>query len=111
MRGSGGRDEDLGRGDDLVAGRVVLAEPGFVEAELVEMLNELEVALERERRVLTYRVERGQEDPELQSAVGVNNRHRSPVVPVVPVVPVGPIGLGVSHTNPSAVRSRATWRR
>ena len=35
----GGGDEDLGRGDDLVAGGVVLAEPGLVEAELVEVLD------------------------------------------------------------------------
>ena len=34
-----GGDEDLGRGDDLVAGGVVLAEPGLVEAQLVEMLD------------------------------------------------------------------------
>ena len=32
----GDRDEDLGRGDDLVARRVVLADPGLVEAQLVE---------------------------------------------------------------------------
>ena len=74
----GGGDEDLGRGDDLVAGRVVLAEPGLVEAEVVEVLDQLEVALERQRRVLADRVERGQEDPELQSAVGVNGGHGSP---------------------------------
>ncbi len=78
VRWRGGGDEDLGRGDDLVAGRVVLAEPGFVEAELVEMLDQLQIALERERRVLADRVERGQEDPELQSAVGLNGGHRAP---------------------------------
>jgi hypothetical protein len=44
----GGRgDEDLGRGDDLAAGRVVLADPRLVVAEPVEVLDELEVALER----------------------------------------------------------------
>ena len=73
-----GGDEHLGRGDDLVAGGVVLAEPGLVEAELVEMLDELQVALERQGRVLADRVERGQEDAELESAVGVDRRHRSP---------------------------------
>ena len=56
---------------------MVLAEPGLVVAELVEMLDELQIALERERRILADRVERGQEDPELQSAVGVNGGHRS----------------------------------
>ena len=41
----GGGDEDLGRGDDLVAGAVVLADPGLVVAELVEVLDQLHVAL------------------------------------------------------------------
>ena len=48
----GGGDEDLRRGDDLGAGRVVLADPRLVEAEPVEVLDQLEVALERQRRVL-----------------------------------------------------------
>ena len=73
-----GGDEDLGRGDDLVPGGVVLAEPGLVEAERVEVLDQLQVALERQRRVLAHGMERGQEDPELQAAVGVNGRHCSP---------------------------------
>ena len=74
----GGGDEHLGRGDDLVAGRVVLAEPGLVEAELVEVLDELQVAFERQGGVLAHGVERGQEDAELESAVGVNGRHGPP---------------------------------
>ena len=70
-----GGDEDLGRGDDLVAGRVVLAEPGLVEAERVEMLDQLQVALEGQRRVLAHRVERGQEDAELEVVGGVKGGH------------------------------------
>ena len=53
-----GRDEHLGRRDDLVAARVVLADPRLVEAEAVEVLEQVEVALEGERRVLPGRVER-----------------------------------------------------
>ena len=64
-----GRDEHLGRGDDLVAGRVVLADPRLVEAEPVEVLDQVEVALERERGVLARRVERGHEDAEAQGPV------------------------------------------
>ena len=60
----GGRDEDLGRRDRLAAGRVVLADPGLVEPEPVEVLDELEVAVEQQRRVLTGRMERGHEDAE-----------------------------------------------
>ena len=64
LRALGGRgDEHLGRGDDLVAGRVVLADPGLVEAEVVEVLDQLEVAVDREVRVLVDGVERGEEDP------------------------------------------------
>ena len=49
----GGRgDEDLGRGDDLAAGRVVLADPGLVPAQPVEVVDQLQIALERQRRVL-----------------------------------------------------------
>ena len=45
-------DEDLGAADDLVAARVVLAEPGLVVAEPIERLDPLEVVLEGERRAL-----------------------------------------------------------
>ena len=65
----GGRDEDLGAGDDLVARRVVLADPRLVEAERVEVLEQVEVALEGEGRVLPDGVERGEEDAEAQGPV------------------------------------------
>ena len=64
----GGRDEDLRRGDDLAAGRVVLADPGLVVAEPVEVRDQLEVALERQGRVLAGRMERREEHPEAQPA-------------------------------------------
>ena len=59
-----GRDEHLGRRDDLVAGGVVLTDPHLVEAEAVEVDDQVEVALERERGVLPGRVERGHEESE-----------------------------------------------
>ena len=49
LRGRG--DENLWRTDDLAARRVVLADPHLVEAEPVEVFDELEVALQRKRRV------------------------------------------------------------
>ena len=64
-----GRDEHLGRRDDLVAARVVLADPHLVEAEAVEVLDQVEVAFERERRVLPGRVERGHEESEAHAAI------------------------------------------
>ncbi|HMK98839.1 MAG TPA: hypothetical protein VK428_01485 [Acidimicrobiales bacterium] len=71
----GGGDEQLGRADDLVTGRVVLADPRLVEAELVQADEELEVTLQGERRVLARRLERGHEDAEAQRPV-----HRAPGV-------------------------------
>src|SRR5437762_8355150 len=56
-------DEDLRRRDDLVAGGMVLANPGLVKAELVEMDDQVEIALEALGRVLLIRVEGRQEDP------------------------------------------------
>ena len=60
-------DEQLGAGDDLVAGGVVLADPRLVEAELVEPLDELAVALQTERRVLVDGMKRRHEDAETQT--------------------------------------------
>ena len=59
-----GGEEHLGRGNDLVPEAVVLTDPELVEPELVETLGELEVALDRERRVLTGRVQRRVEHAE-----------------------------------------------
>ena len=56
-----------GRGDDLAARRVVLADPGLVVAELVEVHDQVEVALQRQRRVLAGRVERRHEDSEAKT--------------------------------------------
>jgi hypothetical protein len=67
--GSGG-DEDLGRGDDLAPGRVVLTDPRLVPAEAVEVLDELQVAFDRERRVLTRAMERRHEDAETKTVSG-----------------------------------------
>ena len=65
--GRGGGDEDLGRGDDLAAGRVVLADPRFVEIEPVKVLDERQIPLEGQRRVLAGGVERRHEDAESQT--------------------------------------------
>jgi hypothetical protein len=48
----GGGDEHFRARDDLVAGGMMLADPGFLVAQPVEMLDQLEVALDAERRVL-----------------------------------------------------------
>src|SRR5438067_986595 len=47
---------------------MVLADPGFVVAELVQPLDQFEIALQRKGRVLIRAVEWGEEDPESHSA-------------------------------------------
>ena len=70
-----GGDEDLGGGDDLVSSRMVLAEPGLIEPELIQMLDQLQIALEGQRRILADRVERGQENAEIQAISRIDGRH------------------------------------
>ena len=61
-----GGDEHFGGRDRLEPGRVVLADPRLVVAELVEVLDQLEVAVQRQRRVLAHRMHGRKEDPEAQ---------------------------------------------
>ena len=63
----GGGDEEFGRGDSFPAGAVVLADPGFVVAQVIQPLEGFEVALEAEGGVFAEPVEGGQEDSELHA--------------------------------------------
>ena len=65
----GGRDEDLGRGDQLPAGRMVLPDPHLVIAQVVHPLDQLHVAVHRERGVLADLVEGREEYAELHAFV------------------------------------------
>ena len=58
----GGGDEEFGRGDGFPAGAVVLADPGFVIAQVIQPLEGFKVALEAEGGVFAEPVEGGQED-------------------------------------------------
>ena len=58
------RDEKFGACDQFVTRRVMLADPGFVIAELVHPLDEFDIAVEREGRVFVERVERCDEGAE-----------------------------------------------
>ena len=58
--------EHLGRGDHLPARRMMLAAPELVEAELVEVLHELDVAAELQHRVFADRVMGGEECAETE---------------------------------------------
>ncbi len=64
---TGGGEKHLGRRDDFPAGRVVLAAPELVVTEFVEVLREVEVAAELQRRVLADRVVRREEGAKLES--------------------------------------------
>ena len=63
---TGAGEEHLRRGDRLPARRVVLTAPELVVAETVEVRDELEVALQLQRRIVPGRVVRGEERSELQ---------------------------------------------
>ena len=65
----GGGDEHLRAGDDLEAARVVLADPGLVIVQPVEMDQELHVAVEGEQRILGERMEGRKKDAGLQKSV------------------------------------------
>ena len=75
-------------GEHHSSGWEMIAAPELVEAEAVEVLGEVEIALELERRVLTERVMRRQERAELDSAHTVLNSTRAaPVSCAASIVP------------------------
>ncbi len=68
-------DEDERVGDEFACVAVMFADPDFVVSEVVEMLDEVHVALHRQRRVFTHPVEWRHENPELHPVWLV---HRTP---------------------------------
>ena len=61
-------DEDHRVGDDLRPRGVVLTDPGFLEAETIEVLDDLKIALVGADRILSgKRVEWGHENTELET--------------------------------------------
>ena len=66
----GGGDEQFGRAVGLVAAGMMLADPRFVEAELVEMLDQFEIALEAEQGVFVIRMKGRQENATPQLVLG-----------------------------------------
>ncbi len=61
-----GGDEHFGTRDDLIAGGMVFADPGLFVAEAVEMLDQLQIALDAQRGVFVDRVKRREEDSVLE---------------------------------------------
>jgi hypothetical protein len=62
-----GSNENLWGGDNLPAGAVVLSDPGLVKAEVVEPLDQLQVALYSQGGIFSDTVEGAHEDAELHS--------------------------------------------
>ena len=67
----GGRDHQFRRRDYFVAGRMMLADPCLVEADLVEMFDQVDIAAQCERRIFVDGMKRREEDSGAQ-AVGSN---------------------------------------
>src|SRR5262249_19814766 len=67
-----GGEEHLRRADHLPAGGVVLAAPEFVIAELVQMLDQVEVAAELQQRVLADRMVRGEKGAKTETRHGMS---------------------------------------
>src|SRR5262249_24522617 len=61
----------LGRADHLPAARMMLTAPEFVIAELVKMLDQVQVAAELQQRVLADRMMRREERPEVKTRHGM----------------------------------------
>jgi len=62
-------DEQFRAGDDLEAAGVMLADPGLVVIELVEMDEQLHVAVEAQQGVFAKRMKRGEKNSGLQVSV------------------------------------------
>src|SRR5690348_16280050 len=96
----GGGNEQLGLAVDLVAARMMLADPRLGVIVHVEPLHQLEVALHTEQRIFVVGVERRQEDPGAQRA---ELAHRSPPPPDGP----GILAAGAAVTPAPARGPRA----
>ena len=64
-----GGNEHFRAGDDLVAARMVLADPGLVIVQPVEMDQKLHVAIERQQRIFAQRMKRREENAGFQKSV------------------------------------------
>src|SRR5258705_1598625 len=71
---AGGRQKHLRRGDHFPARGMMLAAPELIEAERVDLLDEIEVAAELQHRMLADRVMRGEEGSEFETCHGFSLR-------------------------------------
>ena len=91
------RDEHFGTRDDLEAARMVLADPGLVIVELVEVDQQVHVALERKQRIFARRMERREEHAGFHVAVAVS---------VMRTPPRSAHAAGAARARPRSVSAR-----
>ena len=101
----GGGDEELRRGDGLPAGAVVLADPRLVKAEVVQPLNQLQVPLQAQSRVLAEPVEGRKEDTEFHAG-----RECHGVIPSSPPTADAWPAMGVCSTTGGASPRHSSTR-
>ena len=90
-----GSHEHFRRGNGLPATTMVLTDPGLVEPQIVEPLEQLQIALQAEGRVLSEPVERRQENPELHPCGQGHNMLSLPNLS-----PCSPTGQGTTVPPP-----------
>ena len=61
------RDHQLRRRDDLVSCRVMLADPRLIEADAIEMLDQVDIAADRKRRIFIDWVKGSEKDSRAQA--------------------------------------------
>ena len=77
----GHADEDFRRGDGLPAGAVMLADPGLIEAQVVQPLHQFQVAVQGQGWIFAHPVERPHENPELHPFRQSHNANSSTKMP------------------------------
>jgi len=77
-------DEQLGAGDDLGAAGVMLADPGFLEAEVIEPFDQLAIAIEAGGGAFPVRVVGSQKDAEAQAGTEGHRPELSIRPPLLP---------------------------
>lgn len=65
----GGGDEKFGAGNDLEATRMMLANPGLVIVQPIEMDQKLHVPVERQQRIFSEGMKRSKKNAGLQKSV------------------------------------------
>ena len=115
-----GGDEQFGLPVDLIAARMVLADPRLGKAELVEPRHQLEIALHAEQRVLVVGMERRQEYPRAKCAklghaappvnkLGRDTTGCSSAARIFPPARLGGSDATWTARIPDGYGSRATW--